>query len=161
MKNYLFYFFSLVFSFSFAQVDTNSELFQTLKAKDSLLFDRAFNYCEGQYLDQLISEDFEFYHDQSGFIESKQDFLNIMKDGICNPNNETKSRRELVEGTLEVFPLYNNGILYAALQKGTHRFFEKRGHLPEQAGSTALFTHLWKLENTQWKLIRVLSYNHH
>lgn len=161
MKNYLFYFFSLVFSFSFAQVDTNSELFQTLKAKDSLLFDRAFNYCEGQYLDQLISEDFEFYHDQSGFIESKQDFLNIMKDGICNPNNETKSRRELVAGTLEVFPLYNNGKIYAALQKGTHRFFEKRNNDPESEGSTALFTHLWKLENTQWKLIRVLSYNHH
>lgn len=161
MKNYLFYFFSLVFSFSFAQVDTNSELFQTLKAKDSLLFDRAFNYCEGQYLDQLISEDFEFYHDQSGFIESKQDFLNIMKDGICSPNNETKSRRELVAGTLDVFPLYNNGKLYAALQKGTHRFFEKRNNEPESEGSTALFTHLWKLENTQWKLIRVLSYNHH
>ncbi|HAT66278.1 MAG TPA: nuclear transport factor 2 family protein [Flavobacteriaceae bacterium] len=161
MKTSILYIFSVVFSVAYAQVDTNSELFQTLKAKDSLLFDRAFNYCEGQYLEALTSEDFEFYHDQSGIIESKQDFLNIMKEGICNPNNETKSRRELVAGTLEVFPLYNNGKLYAALQKGTHRFFEKRNGAPEQAGSTALFTHLWKLENDQWKLIRVLSYNHH
>jgi hypothetical protein len=161
MKRSIIYIFSLLFSLGYAQVDTNSDLFKTLKVKDSLLFDRAFNYCEGHYLEQLISEDFEFYHDQSGLIESKEHFLNIMKDGICNPNNETKSRRELVEGSLEVFPLYNNGTLYAALQKGTHRFFEKRSGLTEQPGSTALFSHLWKLENNQWKLIRVLSYNHH
>lgn len=161
MKNCLFFIFGLFFSVAFAQVDANSELFRTLKAKDSLLFDRAFNYCEGQYLEQLISENFEFYHDQSGIIDNKQDFLKIMKEGICNPNNEIKSRREMVEETLEVFPLYNNGKLYAALQKGTHRFFEKRNDAPEKAGSTALFTHIWKLENDQWKLIRVLSYNHH
>ena len=83
MKTSILYIFSVVFSVAYAQVDTNSELFQTLKAKDSLLFDRAFNYCEGQYLEALTSEDFEFYHDQSGIIESKQDFLNIMKEGIC------------------------------------------------------------------------------
>ena len=149
----------LNFSFSYAQIEINSELFKTLKAKDSLLFDRAFNACESNYLQELISEDFEFYHDQSGITNSKETFLNGMKQGICNPNNPTKSRRELV-GTLKVFPLFDNGKLYGAIQMGTHRFFEKTEDQPERAGSTAQFTHVWYLEEEEWKLIRVLSYNH-
>ena len=31
---------------------------------------------------------------------------------------------------------------------------------PEKAGSTAKFIHLWILEDNQWKLKRILSYDH-
>ncbi|MEZ4779081.1 MAG: nuclear transport factor 2 family protein [Flavobacteriaceae bacterium] len=161
MKLIVTYSLFFIFSFSFSQVEDNSELFKTLKAKDSLLFDRAFNACESEYLEQLISEDFEFYHDQGGITVGKESFLKVMKNGICNPTNTTKSRRELETKSLKVFPLYNNGKLYGAIQMGTHRFFEKTGNSPERAGSTAAFTHLWILENEAWKLSRVLSYNHH
>lgn len=137
---------------------TFSEVYETLKANDSLLFDRAFNNCETHYLEQLISENFEFYHDQSGVINSKSDFINVMKTGICNPNNTTKSRRELV-GKLEVFALYNNGTLYGALQNGTHKFFENTQG-KEVAGSIAKFSHLWILEHKTWTLKRVISFDH-
>lgn len=135
-----------------------SEVYSILKAKDSLLFERSFNRCETDYLNMLIAEDFEFYHDQSGATNSKADFIAIMESGICNPNNPTKSRRALV-GLLEVFPLYENGTLYGALQNGTHSFFETTNGV-ERKGSIAKFSHLWILENNEWKLKRVISFDH-
>lgn len=143
-----------------AQVSENSELFKTLKSKDSLLFERSFNHCETDWLENLISEDFEFYHDISGVNNSKQEFIDVMKQGICNPENQSKARRELIKGSLQIFPLKNNGVLYGAIQTGKHRFFESYKGNPEVAGSIAQFTHLWILLNNKWYLKRVLSYDH-
>lgn len=143
------------------QLSEDDPLFRVMKEKDSLLFDRAFNYCETYRLESLIAEDFEFYHDQSGITPSKEAFLNVMRTGICRPENPYKSRRELVSGSLEVYPLYNEGKIYGLLQKGKHRFFEEGPNGEEKAGSTALFTHLWLWEDSDWKLKRVLSFYHH
>lgn len=142
-----------------AQSASDSEVYKTLKANDSLLFERSFNKCETQYLERLISEDFEFYHDISGIENSKSDFIKTMQNGICNPNNATRSRRELVEGSLEVYPLKRNGKIYGALQNGIHKFYETTNG-EEVAGSTAKFSHLWIIENGVWYLKRVISYNH-
>lgn len=151
--------FSLLFGILSAQGQSqSSEVYAILKAKDSVLFERSFNLCETYHLNTLISEDFEFYHDKSGVTNSKADFIKIMETGICNPNNPTTSRRELV-GSLEVFPLYDNGTLYGALQNGTHRFFETTNG-KEIKGSIAKFSHLWILENNTWKLKRVISFDH-
>jgi len=142
-----------------AQSALNSEVYKTLKANDSLLFERAFNKCETQYLDQLIAEDFEFYHDIAGLEASKIGFIKTMKNGICNSNNTTKSRRELIKGSLEVFPLKHNGKIYGALQNGIHQFYETTNDI-EVAGSIAKFSHLWIIENGKWYLKRVISYDH-
>lgn len=99
------------------------------------------------------------YDDKSGVQESKEAFIKVMQNGICNPNNTTKSRRELVDGSLAVFPLKNNGQLYGALQNGTHKFFETTNG-KEITGSVAKFSHLWILENGQWFLKRVISFDH-
>lgn len=144
----------------FAQIDSNSELYNTLKANDSLLFNIGFNTCDLSQFENLMSEDLEFYHDKSGVTNSMAQFINVMKSGICNTTNTFKARRELIKGSLEVFPLYNNGELYGAIQTGEHRFFEKNGEQPEKAGSIAKFNHLWLLESNHWKLKRILSYDH-
>ncbi|MBO6607105.1 nuclear transport factor 2 family protein [Psychroserpens sp.] len=138
---------------------SEQDVYIILKANDSLLFERSFNKCETQYLNQLIAEDFEFYHDISGVETSKEAFIKSMKNGICNPDNTTKSRRELVPGTLEVFPLKNNGKIYGALQNGVHKFYETTNG-EEVAGSIAKFSHLWILEDDEWLLQRVISYDH-
>lgn len=143
-----------------AQVSEDSELFLTLKTKDSLLFNVGFNECDLTQFKNLTTDDLEFYHDQNGIINSNTEFEKIMANGICKKDNPYKPRRELVEGSLKVFPLYKNGILYGAIQYGEHKFFE-RFEGKEIAGSTALFSHLWILENNQWKIKRVYSYNHH
>lgn len=143
-----------------AQIATNSELFLTLKTNDSLLFDAGFNRCDIAAFEFLISDDLEFYHDQGGITNSKAEFIATVRKNICgNPNY--RSRRELLKGSLEVFPLFNNGKLYGAIQKGIHKFYEKPAGKPEIDGSIARFTHLWLLVDNQWTLKRVLSYDHH
>lgn len=142
-----------------AQVATNSEVYKILKAKDSLIFERAFNNCEIQYLEQLIAEDFEFYHDIAGITNSKTQFIQTMYEGVCNPNNTTKSTRELIEDSLEVFLLKKNGQIYGALQNGIHKFYETTNG-NKVIGSTAKFSHLWIIENGEWLLNRVISFDH-
>ncbi len=152
----------LTLSFStvaIAQVDKKSELFKILKNNDSLIFKVGFNTCDMSQFENLIFDDLEFYHDKSGVINSKLDFIKVMKNGICNAKNNSKLRRELKKNSLEVFPLYNNNKLYGAIQQGEHLFYETVNN-KETLNGNAKFSHLWLLENNKWKLKRVLSYNH-
>lgn len=139
-----------------AQVDKNSSLFKILKAKDSIIFERTFNLCEIEKLAPIIAKDFEFYHDIGG-IQDRDGFIKAVKNNICiAPGN---NKRNLVHNSLEVHQLKNNGVLYGAIQKGKHTFQQKiNGDLKTQG--IADFTHLWILKNNEWKLKRVLSYNH-
>ncbi len=143
-----------------AQEGKDSELFKTLKANDSLLFEVGFNTCDLSQFENLMVDDLEFYHDKSGTTNSLSQFLEVMKTGICNPSNTFKVRRELIKGSLKVYPLSNNGELYGAIQTGEHRFFEKNKDQPEKAGSIAKFTDLWIIVDNHWKLKRIFSYDH-
>lgn len=148
-----------LFLYSFitnAQVDKNSDLYKTLKSKDSIIFERAFNNCEIEKLESIILDDFEFYHDING-IQNKAGFITAIKMNLCtNPRNYT---RQLITETLEVFPLKNENKLYGAIQKGKHTFQKKQNGKLITVG-IADFTHLFILEKNSWKLKRVLSYNH-
>jgi hypothetical protein len=107
----------------------------------------------------LVSENFEFFHDKSG-ISNRTKFLNDLSNGLCKDPKNYQSRRALLVGSVKVFALYNHGILYGAIQEGVHQFFEKQMGKPEQFGSSAKFTHVWILENNEWKLLKVLSFEH-
>jgi len=142
-----------------AQVSEDSELFIALKTNDSLLFNIGFNKCVLNEFKNLTTDDLEFYHDKNGILKSKAEFINVMANGICHKDNLYKARRELVKGSLKVYPLYENGKLYGAIQNGEHQFYETfQGN--EKAGSVAMFSHLWILENNQWKIKRILSFDH-
>ena len=145
---------------TYGQVAKDSELFKTLKANDSLLFNVGFNTCDISQFETFIADDLEFYHDNSGVSNSKEAFMQSMKNGICSPNNTVTIRRTLVTGSLTVFPLYDNGTLYGAIQKGEHTFNELAKDGSTSQGSLAKFTHLWIKENENWKIKRVLSYDH-
>jgi CubicO group peptidase (beta-lactamase class C family) len=154
----LFPFFLLLSIHLQAQPPHSSELFQILKARDSLLFDIGFNSCDITQFEQLISDSFEFYHDKSGMISSKTAFISSIQNGICKL--PYKPRRELMEGILEVYPLEDNGVLYGAIQTGKHRFYSIEKDKTEHLTSIAIFTHVWLIENGLWKLSRGLSYDH-
>ncbi len=143
----------------FSQETIDSELYLTLKKNDSLLFAEGFNHCRIEAFEHLISEDLEFYHDKGGLTTNKEDFLNNVRNNICS-SPDKKPIRKLVPGSLQVFPLYRNGELYGAIQKGQHDFFIKEPDKELYQTSTALFTHLWLLVDGEWKLKRVLSYDH-
>lgn len=140
------------------QESRTSELYKTLKNRDSLVFDVGFNQCNLAPYDTLISEDLEFYHDKGGITNGKIAFIKTVQSNICN--GKDKPKRELVDSALNVFALYNNGILYGAIQEGVHLFYIKEMNGWRHT-ATAAFTHLWLIENGCWKLKRVLSYDHH
>ncbi|HSY29382.1 MAG TPA: serine hydrolase, partial [Burkholderiaceae bacterium] len=141
-----------------AQVSNNSELFATLKSCDTRLFDVGYNMHDIKPFEELISDNFEFYHDKGGETVGKAAFLDSIRNGIFNLRY--RARRELVPGSLVVYRLEKNGTLYGAIQMGEHRFYALEPGKPEYPTGHALFTHLWLLENGQWKLARILSYDH-
>lgn len=142
-----------------AQVAKNSQLFLELKKQDSVFFERAFNLCDMEYLNKAIHKDLLFFHDQSG-IQTKADFLENTRNNICsNPNY--KPIRKVKENSLEVFPLYNGGKLYGAIQNGIHNFYIREPNKKDTPTSEAKFTHVWLLENGNWLLKEVLSFDHH
>jgi hypothetical protein len=132
-------------------------IFTELKRMDSLLFQRGFNTCDTHQLRSLISDDFEFYHDQAGLNTSKEAFIASIS-GLCDL--PYKPSRELDEKSLEVHLLREKGELYGAIQKGKHCFFKEEADGRKMLSSTADFIHLWIIESSGWKLQRVLSYNH-
>ncbi|MFD1095443.1 nuclear transport factor 2 family protein [Salegentibacter chungangensis] len=142
-----------------AQVSQDSELYLKMQELDSLLFEAGFNNCKIEAFEPYISEDLEFYHDQSGLSTSKEVFLKTVRQNICS-NPAKKPIRKLNEESLEVFPLYENGKLYGAIQKGEHNFYIKEPQKEAYFTSAAKFTHVWLLEDEEWTLKRVLSYDH-
>jgi ketosteroid isomerase-like protein len=125
-------------------------LFQTIRSLDTQLFD-AYNRCDLEKLGSLLADDLEFYHDKTGLSRGRQALLEGVKNNICG-----KVSRELVPGSLEVYPIAN----YGAVEIGVHRF-----HHPgqETAGSVgeAKFIHLWQNKDGAWKVTRVISFDHH
>jgi hypothetical protein len=133
------------------------ELFDELAEKDRVFYDAVFNTCDLEVLRRLVTGDFEMYHDKSGLVASSGTrFVQNIRD-LCDRRQwgaDYPARRELVEGTLEVFPLDN----YGAIQVGVHRFYREGGSQPVEVSR---FTHIWKKEaDGTWKLARAMSYDH-
>ncbi len=142
----------------YSQVKNTDELYKKAKKLDSLIFDIGFNKCDLSHYDSIISDDLEFYHDKGGITSGKAAFTASIKNNICGGPNKIK--RELVPNSMKVYPLYNNNVLYAFIQEGEHEFAElSNGKWIK--GSRAKFTILWILDGKNWKMKRVLSYDHH
>ena len=159
MKKSFFAFFLLFQFFVSAQVDKNSDLYRTIISKDSLLFAIGFNTCDVSQFEKLTSENFEFLHDKDG-ISDKKKFINDLKKGLCGNPENYQARRELVKESTKIFTLYKQGKIYGAMQEGIHQFFEKQTGQEERFGSSARFTHVWLIENNEWKLAKSYSYEH-
>ena len=122
-------------------------LFETIKSLDAKLF-AAYNHCDLETLGSMVSDDLEFYHDQTGLMVGKAPFLAAIKQNICG-----KVQRTLLEDTLEVYPLKG----YGAVEIGIHRFHHPNE--PDNVGD-AKFVTIWHDDNGVWKVTRVISYEH-
>lgn len=138
---------------------SETELFKLLEQKDQEFFEQGFNQCNLAYLENSVSDSLVFFHDQSG-IQDKQLFMENTKKYICS-NLDKKPIRKLVPGSLSVFPLYNDGELYGAIQTGVHNFYIREKGKNNRLTSSARFTSIWQLESKKWLLTNVLSYDHH
>jgi len=141
-----------------AQVTQPGNLTRMIKEKDSLLFTVGFNSCDIRQFEALISEQFEFYHDQAGITRNKSAFIEGTRNGLCTL--PYKPIRKPEEGSMEVYPLMENGVVYGAIQTGVHRFYARENDHSEYLTSIARYTHVWILENGEWRLTKGLSYDH-
>jgi Domain of unknown function (DUF4440) len=126
----------------------SDELYKTIAGLDTVVFD-AYNKCDLEKLGSMFADDLEFYHDQTGLALGRQNLVDAVKKNICG-----KVRRELVPGSLEVYPLKD----YGAVEIGVHRFTH-----PDDATNVgeAKFIMLWQLKDAVWKITRVISFDHH
>ena len=112
---------------------------------DSIFF-TAYNTCDLDQQSELISEDIEFFHDKGGLSTSKSDIMEAMKNNICG-----KVTRELIKGSIEVYPILN----YGAVQIGYHKFFNNQE--PDAISNPSKFITIWKNENDTWQMSRIVS----
>jgi ketosteroid isomerase-like protein len=124
-------------------------LFKTIQSLDAKLFD-AYNHCDLEKLGAFLADDLEFYHDKTGLSRGRQALVDGVKNNICG-----KVSRELVPGTLEVYPIAN----YGAVEIGIHRFHHP-GHETTESVGEAKFIHLWQNKDGAWKITRVISFDH-
>jgi hypothetical protein len=129
-----------------AQTDGNA-LTATITALDTRVFD-AYNRCDLVAFGGLFTRDVEFYHDTGGATFDRRTVVSNTKKYICN-----KVRRELIPGTLKVYPIKD----YGALEEGEHRFCELSTGVCE---GVAKFVIVWKQTGPNWQITRVLSYGH-
>lgn len=141
-----------------AQLPKDSELFIQFQKLDSTFFERSFNQCDTAYLAQNTHPDLGFFHDRGG-IQNRQQFINAMVTNICGAMN-AKPIRKPDAGSLQLYPLYENGVLYGAIQHGVHFFYLRDANQQDQYTGQAKFTNLWLLVNGQWLLRDVHSYDH-
>lgn len=157
---FAFLFFTFLFNHIQAQLPKTDPLYRTIMSKDSLFFSVAYNTCDIPKMESFLSEKFEFYHDKGGFAE-KDKFISDFKNGLCKSPETYQLKRVLIEKSTQVYPMYKEGKIYAAIQNGDHMFYEKEKDHAEKLVGEASFTHLWILENNEWKLKNSLSFNHH
>jgi ketosteroid isomerase-like protein len=122
-------------------------LYKTIIALDSAFFE-AYNHCDVslEKYSSFYSDSIEFYHDKGGFTNSKQEIIEGTKKNVCG-----KVTRELIEGSIEVYPIKN----YGAIEMGLHRFHNKAE--PDSNPKIGRFTVIWKKENSGWKITKVIS----
>ena len=134
---------------------SDAGLTATIAALDAAAFE-AFNHCEapGQ-LDKYASffaPDVEFYHDLGGVTWTRDVMIGQVKANVCG-----KFQRELVPGSLKVWPIQGFG----ALARGEHRFCHyKPGGTTQPCEGRAEFTILWRQQGSTWSITRAFSYGH-
>ncbi|MEP7014698.1 MAG: nuclear transport factor 2 family protein [Verrucomicrobiota bacterium] len=128
---------------------SSSELKDTIARMDKATFD-AFNAHDVDLLMSMFTSDLEFYHDTGGLTNFQQTTDNFRKLFANTPD----IKRDLIAGTLEVYPIKD----YGALEIGSHRFCHKENG-KDDCG-TFKFAMVWKKAGDAWKMTRIVSYGH-
>ncbi|MBE1161016.1 nuclear transport factor 2 family protein [Dyella sp. 7MK23] len=127
--------------------DDDAALTRTVSALDTQVFD-AYNRCDMEKFSTFFAPDVEFYHDKGGVTKDRQTLVDTTRRNICH-----KLRRELVAGTLEIYPIKD----YGAIEEGVHRFCELD---TGKCDGIAKFLMIWQNKGGTWQLTRIVSYAH-
>ena len=127
----------------------SDELFNEISQMDKVLFD-AFNSCNLKIMGNVFSKDLEFYHDKGG-VSNYEQTMSVAKS---NCDKKLGLKRTLLKESLKVFPIKSFG----AIQEASHQFC----HMENGKNDCGVFkfVHIWKKDNLNWKLTRIVSYDH-
>ncbi|GAA4276248.1 nuclear transport factor 2 family protein [Aquimarina mytili] len=138
-----------------SQSNQNIESLKTTILKLDTKFWKSYNTCDINTFKTFFVEDFEFYHDKDGLTSGLSKLMNTVEHSLCNTDNP-RVRREAVKGSINVYPLNK----YGAIITGEHVFYVSEKGKEERLTEIAKFTHVWQNKNEEWKMTRVLSYDH-
>lgn len=128
---------------------TQTALFNKIANLDSSLFE-AYNSKNLDLMKTYFTKDLEWYQDNGGLLDFEKVFSNFQS--IFNRDYDLK--RNLIIESLEVHPIEG----YGAIEIGKHQFKHiENGKL--EIG-TFKFLMIWKNDNGNWKISRVISYDH-
>jgi hypothetical protein len=157
MKNLIILFLSFsIYSTALAQSQTEKkalviekQLFEKVAKLDSSLF-AAYNSKNLDLMKTYFTKDLEWYQDNGGLIDFEKVFENF--NSIFNRDYDLK--RNLIKESLEVHPIEG----YGAIEIGKHQF----KHIENGKLEIGIFKFLmiWKNDNGNWKISRVISYDH-
>ena len=124
-------------------------LYETISNQDREMF-QAFNSRDFEAFQKFLSPELEIYQDNIGlrdYHQSMEAFRGLLKGDYV-------LTRQLVKGSLEVYPIKD----YGAIEIGRHTFCHiENGTL--DCGEYK-FVHIWKNENGNWKITRIITYDH-
>jgi hypothetical protein len=123
----------------------SDSLYLTIVQQDSIFF-IAYNTCDMNKQQEMYADSIEFYHDKGGLSTSKKEILDATRKNICG-----KVTRELVKGSIEVYPIPG----YGAVELGMHMFHNNQE--PNQIAHPSKFVIIWKKKNNHWLITRVIS----
>ncbi|MFV8362069.1 nuclear transport factor 2 family protein [Flavobacterium sp. ZT3P35] len=128
---------------------TSDELYREIEQMDEIMFN-AFNDKDFEKFKSLFTSDLEWFQDNGGLLAYDTVFTNFSNMF----KNENRLTRKLVKGTLEVHPIKD----YGAIETGIHEFRHMENG-KEEIG-TFKFLMIWQKKDNQWKISRVVSYDH-
>ena len=106
----------------------------------------AYNNCDLEKQADIYADNIEFFHDKAGLMTSKQEIIDGTERNICG-----KVTRELIKGSVEVYPIAD----YGAVQIGFHKFHNNQE--PDAPSIPSKFIIMWKNNNDDWKITKVIS----
>lgn len=125
------------------------KLYREIEVMDSALF-AAYNTQDIEKIKTFFDEDLEFYHDKGGLTNYDQNIGSISTLFAKGYNIQ----RQLVKGTLEVYPVKD----YGAMEIGAHEFCHVENG--KMDCGTFKFLMIWRWKDGTWKITRVASYDH-
>jgi|SRR3954454_14849327 len=132
------------------QAPLPESLSTVISSLDTALFD-AVNHCDIAKVSSFWADEAEFLHDTSAPLYGREAIVSSIQKNLCG-----KVERELVSGSMKVYPLKD----YGAVEIGVHRFLHP-GTQDHGVVGEARFVHVWKHNAEGWKITRVISYEHH
>ena len=145
----IFFLMATVLGLNAQTLKPSDDLYKEIVHQDSILF-TAFNNRDVTAFGNQFSKDLEFYHDKGGLTDYNYTIESLKKTATLNNG----LRRELVPGSIEIYPIKD----YGAVQMASHTFCHLENG--KQDCGTFKFIHVWKNTTDGWKITRVISIGH-